>query len=164
MSADPRFTDAASRLQSLQPHLHLRKAAIFIIAFLFLAGMGFFSHGPERLYCIGLAILGSLAFAVQWHRERALVRNRLSAVGMVTGYCIPGRSRYRIVRFIVRRFAPEVPVIKYSFVAFDQKTYSGETGFGARDLRTGDEILVVYNPENPARNHPLGGFIFYSFG
>lgn len=163
MSADPRFTDAPARLQTLQPRLRLRKAAIFIIAFLFLAGVGFFSHGPERFYCFVLAILGSFAFAVQYRREHELVRNRLSAVGTVTGYRIPGRSRYRIVRFIVRRFAPEVPVIKYSFVAFDQKTYSGETGFGARDLREGEGILIIYNPENPARNHPLGGFIFYSF-
>ena len=134
-----------------------------MIAVAFLAGAGFFCHGPQRFYCIGLAILGSLALAVQYRRERELLRNRLSAIGTVTGYRIPGRSRYRIVRFIVRRFAPEVAVIKYSFVAFDQKTYGGETGFGARDLRQEDGIVIIYNPENPARNHPLGGFIFYSF-
>jgi hypothetical protein len=56
-----------------------------------------------------------------------------------------------------------VPIIKYEFVAFDQKMYHGETGWGARGLQKSSQIKILYNPENPARNHPLGGFVFYSF-
>jgi len=163
MKADFQSADATARLQALQPRFQLRKAVIFIVAFVFLFVISFVWHGPERFFYRGLAVFGAFAMAVQYRRERGLVHNHLSAVGVVTDYRIPGRSRYRVVRFFVARFAPEVPVIKYSFTAFDQKTYSGETGFGARDLHKGDMLFIIYNPENPARNHPLGGFIFHSF-
>lgn len=163
MNADFSSDDEIARLQALQPRLQLRKAAIFIAAFVFLFGISFAWHGPERFFYRGLAVLGAFAMAVQYRRERGLVHNRLSAVGVVTDYRIPGRSRYRVVRLFMARFAPEVPVIKYSFTGFDQKTYSGETGFGARDLHKGDMLFVIYNPENPAKNHPLGGFVFYTF-
>lgn len=164
MKADFQFTDAAARLQALQPRLHLRRPAIIILLIVpLLIGVSFFKNGPERFFYRGLAVLVVLAFIVQYRREHAIVYNHLSTIGEVTGYRIPGRSRYRIIRVLMAPFAPEVPIIKYSFLAFDQKTYGGETGFGARDLHRGDRILIIYNPENPAKNHPLGGFIFYSF-
>ncbi|HVO81580.1 MAG TPA: hypothetical protein VMT28_12665 [Terriglobales bacterium] len=54
-------------------------------------------------------------------------------------------------------------VIAIWIVAFDQKTYHGETGWGAAGLKKGSRITILYNPENPARSHPLHGFLFYSF-
>ena len=60
-------------------------------------------------------------------------------------------------------FGKGVPIIKYEFIAFDQKTYQGETGWGATGLEKGSQITILYNPENPRKSHPLGGFVFYSF-
>jgi hypothetical protein len=155
--------DASIRLQTLKPKFRLRVAGIFIVAIVGLGYFGFTRHGVYIAYYGGLAVLGALALIVQYRRERAIVHNRLSAVGVVTDYRIPLRSSPRIVRFLASKFSAEVPLIKYSFVAFDQKTYTGETGWGAYGLYKGAQITVLYNPENAARNHPLRGFIFYSF-
>ncbi|HEY6945144.1 MAG TPA: hypothetical protein VI431_08385 [Candidatus Acidoferrum sp.] len=151
------------RLQTLQPKFHLRIAAVFILAIIILGFFSFTKHGVYRAYYGGLSGLTALALIVQYSRERAIVHNRLSAAGVVTDYRIPLRSGPRIVRFLVSKFSPEVPRIKYSFVAFDQKTYTGETGWGARGLYKGAQLIILYNPGNPAANHPLGSFIFYSF-
>jgi len=64
----------------------------------------------------------------------------------------------------MRKFVPDVPVIKYSLVTFDQKTYTGKTGWRARGLYTGTKIAVLYKPGKPSVNHPITSFIFYSFG
>lgn len=104
------------------------------------------------------------ALIVQYRRKSAVVHNRLSAVGVMTDYRIPLRSKSRVHNFIVSKFSPDVPRMKYSFVAFDQRTYTGETGWGALGLYKGAPITVLYNPENPARNQPLRSFVFYSFG
>jgi hypothetical protein len=163
MAGQFRSSGASARLQTLQPRFHLRIAAIFILAIVFLGFLSFTKRGVYRAYYGGLSGLAAAALIVQYCRERTIVHNRLSAVGAVTHYRIPLRSGPRIVRFLVSKFSPEVPRIKYSFVAFDQKTYTGETGWGARGLYKGAEITVLYNPQNPARNHPLTSFIFYSF-
>jgi len=77
---------------------------------------------PHRAFYGGLAAALAIAMVVQYRRESALVRNALSATAVVTSYRVVGKS------------APHpgkgVPVFKYEFVAFDQQTYTGETGLG----------------------------------
>jgi hypothetical protein len=157
-------SNASMRLQTLKPKFHLRIAAVFILAIVVLGYVGYRRHGVYRAYFGSLAGLAAAALIVQYRRERAIVHNRLSAVGVVTDYRIPLRSGSRIVRFLASKYSPEVPLVKYSFVAFDQKTYTGETGWGTFGLYKGAQITVLYNPENPARNHPLTSLVFYSFG
>jgi hypothetical protein len=157
-------SDANIRLQTLKPKFHLRAAGVFILAIVVLGYVGYRRHGVYRAYFGGLGVLAGVALVVQYRRERTIVHNRLSAVGVVTDYRIPLRSRSRIANFFVSKFSPEVPLIKYSFVAFDQMTYTGETGWGTFGLYKGAQITVLYNPENPARNHPLTSLVFYSFG
>jgi hypothetical protein len=163
MVVNPHSSDANMRLQTLQPRFHLRRAGIFILAFILLGFFSFMKHGVYRAYYGGFAGLGAAALIVQYRRESAVVHNRLSAVGVVTDYRIPLRSKSRVLNSIVSKFSPDVPRMKYSFVTFDQKTYTGETGWGALGLYKGAPITVLYNPENPARNHPLTSFVFYSF-
>jgi hypothetical protein len=163
MAGQFRSSDASERLQTLQPKFHLRIAAIFILAIVFLGFLSFTTHGVYTAYYGGIACLAAVALIVQYCRERTIVHNRLSAVGVVTEYRIPLRSRSRVLNFIVSRFSPDVPCIKYSFVAFDQKTYEGETGWGALGLYKGAQLNILYKPENPRVNHPLASFTFYSF-
>jgi hypothetical protein len=163
MAGQFRSSDASERLQTLQPKFHLRIAAVFILAIVFLGFLSFTKHGFYRAYYGGFACLAAVALIVQYCRERTIVHNRLSAVGVVTEYRIPLRRRSRVLNFIVSRFSPAIPLIKYSFVAFDQKAYTGETGWGSHGLLKGAQITVLYNPENPAANHPLTTFIFYCF-
>ncbi len=56
-----------------------------------------------------------------------------------------------------------VPRIKYSFVAFDGKSYKGETGWNTYRLRAGTRVPVLYRTGNPSTNLPFPSFIFYSF-
>jgi bacteriorhodopsin len=77
-------SDASMRLQTLQPKFHLRIAAIFILAIVFLSFLGFTKHGAFRAYYGGIAFLAAVALIVQYRRERTIVHNRLSAVGVVT--------------------------------------------------------------------------------
>lgn len=163
MDSTSRFSDARTQLQTLQPKFQLRGAAIFLAAILFLGFLSLRRHGAYRAYYGGLSGLAAAALIVQYCRERAIVHNRLSAVGIVTDYLIPLHSAPRIIRFLARKFSPEVPLIKYSFLAFDQKTYTGKTGWGTGGLYKEAQITVLYNPENPAANHPLRSFVFYTF-
>lgn len=156
-------SDASMRLQTLQPKFHLRAVAVFILAIVILSYVGVRRHGVFRAYYGGIACLAAVALIVQYRRERTIVHNRLSAVGVVTEYSIPLRSKSRVLNFIASRFSPGVPLIKYSFVAFDQKTYKGETGWGATNFYEGSRVTVLYDPGNPAANHPLTSLIFYSF-
>jgi hypothetical protein len=156
-------SDASMRLQTLRPKFHLRIAGVFIMAIVFLGSLSFTKHGLYRAYYGGFACLAAVALIVQYCRERKIVHNRLSAVGVVTEYRIPLRSRSRVLNFIASRFSPAIALIKYSFVAFDQKTYEGETGWGARGLYKGAQVTILYKPENPTVNHPLASFTFYSF-
>ena len=147
--------DPSTRLQTLQPKFHIRAAAFFILAIIFLAYLGFTKSGVSAAFYGGLSALAAAALIVQYRRESALVHNRLSAAGVVTEYNVRGKGAPYLGK--------GVPVIKYEFVAFDQKTYKGETGWGATDLHQGSQVTVLYNPGNPAVNHPLTSFIFYSF-
>jgi hypothetical protein len=104
---------------------------------------------------VGLLAFFAFAIIVQYRRETILARNHLSAIALVTGYRLRGKG--------VPHFGKGVPTIKYEFLAFDQKTHHGETGWGTAGLQKGSQISILYNPENPARNHSLGGFVFYSF-
>jgi hypothetical protein len=143
------------RLQTLQPVFHPRIAAVFILAIVFLGFLSFTKHGVFRAYFGGIACLAAVALIVQYCRERTIVHNRLSAVGVVKEYKIRGKSAPYLGKGVM--------VIKYEFVGFDQKTYKGETGWGATNLYEGSRVTVLYDPGNPSVNHPLTSFIFYSF-
>ena len=148
-------TDAGLRLQTLQPKFQFRVVGFFFLCFAFLGYLSYARRGPIRVFYGGLSALGTVALIVQYRKESALVHNRLSAVGVVTEYKVRGKGAPYLGK--------GVPTIKYEFVAFDQKTYKGETGWRAAGLHQGSQVTVLYNPENPAANHPLSGFIFYSF-
>lgn len=153
----------ASDCEGGEPKFRLRVAAIFIVAIVSLGFLTFTKQGVYRAYYGGLSGLAAGSLIVQYRRERASVHNRLSAVGIVTDYRIPLRSGFRVLNFIVSRFSPDIPRIKYSFVAFDQKACKGERGWGARGLYKAARVTILYEPGNPAVNHPLTSFIFYSF-
>lgn len=138
-----------------KPKLRIRPVLFFVGCLAVLGFATYFKPEPYRAFYGGLATLFAFALLVQYRRETSLVRNRLSAIGTVTDYRVRGKG--------VPHLGKGVPTIKYEFVAFDQKTYQGETGWGAAGLMKGSQITVLYNPENPAKNHPLGGFVFYSF-
>src|SRR6266446_9151812 len=142
--------DLTTRLQTLQPKLRLRAVGFLVVCIVFLGCLSYTTRTVYRVFYGGLSALGTVSLIVQYRRERALVRNRLSAVGVVTEYKVRGRGAPYLGK--------GVPVIKYQFVAFDQKTYHGETGWGAGGLAEGESVTVLYNPENPAANHPLSGF------
>jgi hypothetical protein len=92
------------------------------------------SFGVRRAYYGTLCAVAALAMIVRYRRERALVSNRLLVDAFVTDWGKPWRSRSRFVDFFLARLSGNIPVMKYSFVAFDQKTYTGETGWGALGL------------------------------
>jgi len=138
-----------------KPKLRLKPVIFFVVCFVVLVVASYFNSEPQRAFYAGLAAALAIAMIVQYRRESALVRNALFATAVVTSY--------RVVGKYAPRFGKGVPVFKYEFVAFDQKTYTRETGWGAAGLQQGSQIAVLYNPENPARSHPLGGFVFYSF-
>ena len=164
MGTESHLGGAALRMQTARPTLRWRTVTVFLAVILILSFVSFVNHGVRRAYYGTLAGAATLALVVQYRRERALVTNRLQAIGVVTDSGKPLRSRSRFIDSILSRFTGNIPLIKYSFVAFDQKTYTGQTGWGARGLSKGAQITILYNPENPAANHPLAGFIFYSFG
>jgi hypothetical protein len=155
MVEKPNSADAGLRLQTLRPKFQLRAVGFFFLCFAFLGYLSYARRGPIRVFYGGLCALGAVSLIVQYRRESALVHNRLSAVGVVTEYKERGKGAPHLGK--------GVPVIKYEFVAFDQKSYKGSTGWRAAGLYQGAQITVLYNPENPAANHPLSGFIFYSF-
>jgi len=164
MLDDSQLSEATAALPTLRARFRWRVPIALAIGIGVLTYFGVFvKKGPYAIGYPGLAGTLAIAMGLQYRRERALTRNRLAAVGLVTDYWIPFRGKSRILNFIVARFYPEVPRYKYSFVAFDQKSYAGKTGLGSRGLYTGAKIIVLYDPANPATNHPRTGFIFFSF-
>ena len=154
----------APDIQTLQPRLRLH-GPVLILIFLGACPLFFFLlRGINRPFYCGLSILVVSVLLFHFRKEYRLVHDRLTAVGVVTEYRVPWRASSRFVRFLARKFSPDVPVIKYSFVAFDMKTYTGRTGFYAYGLYQGARIAVLYSPGNPTLNHPARSFIFYSFG
>ena len=44
----------------------------------------------------------------------------------------------------MQKFSPDVPVVGYSFIVFDQKTYAGKTGgWKVRDLHKGASMTIL---------------------
>lgn len=150
-------------VQTARATLRWRTVAMFVAVIFILGIVSLHSRGERRAYYGILFAAAALALIVQYSRERALVGNRLLAEAAVTQWRTPVRSRWRVLNAILSQLSGNIPVMKYSFVAFDQKTYTGETGWGARDLRVGARILIVYDASKPARNHPLRSFVFFSF-
>jgi hypothetical protein len=144
-----------SQILTIRPRRRLRPIIFFGLCFALLAVVAYFKPQPYRAVYGGLAALATLGMIVQFRRESALIRNRLSATAVVVDHLVRGKH--------APYFGGGVPIMKYEFLAFDQKTYYGETGWGAAALTKGSHITVLYDPENPARSHPLGGFVFFSF-
>lgn len=148
--------NAGVQIGTKKPKLRLKPIIIFGGCFVMLVVASYFNSEPHRAFYGCLAAALAIAVVVQYRRESALVANALSAIAIVT--------RYRVIGKYAPHFGRGVPVFKYEFVAFDQRTYKGETGWGAAGLQQGSQVTVLYNPENPARSHRLDGFVFYSFG
>jgi hypothetical protein len=158
-AADKKFL-----VQTALATLRWRVVAVFVAVIFILGMVSLYTSGVRRAYYGFLSAAAALALIVQYGREHALVNNRLLAEAVVTAWRRPVHSRSRVVNAIFSRFSGNIPVMKYSFTAFDQKTYAGETGWGARDLYIGARILIVYDASKPARSHPLRSFVFYTFG
>lgn len=156
-------SETTLRLQTLQARFSWRTVVLFGAVILILAIVALKRQGVHSAYYGALSAIGALALIAEYRRERMLVSNRLLAVGVVTDVSKPLRSRSLFVNAILSPFMWNIPLIKCSFVAFDQRTYTGQTGWGARGLYTGAQITILYNPRKPAANHALQGFIFYSF-
>ena len=150
-------------IQTLQPKLRLHGPVVLVILFSTFPLFFFLEHGPNRVVHCGLSILAGCAVLYHFSKEYRLVHDRLTAVGTVTYYGIAYKGSSRILRFIMRKFSPEVPIAEYSFVAFNQRTYTGKTGFRVHRLYRGAKITILYNPAKPSLNHPLTSFIFYCF-
>jgi hypothetical protein len=150
-------------LQTLQPKLRLHGPVVLLILIGSFPLFYFLERGPNRIFHCALAALALGAVSYHFWKESGLVRDRLIAVAVITYYGNPVQKGPRILRRIFRRFAPDVPIIEYSFVAFDQKTYTGQTGWRSRGLYEGAQIAVLYKPGKPKVNHPAASFIFYSF-
>lgn len=150
-------------IQTVQPRLRLHGPLLLVILFGTFPLFYFLEHGPNRIFHCALSILAGCAVLYHFSKEYRLVHDRLTAVATVTYYGRAYKGGSRILQFIMRRFSPDVPIIEYSFVGFDQKTYTGKTGFRVRGLYPGAKIIVLYKPGKPAVNHPARNFIFYSF-
>lgn len=150
--------------QTLQPRLRFHGPIVLAILILSLPLFFFLERGPNRIFHSGLSILAVGAVLYHFSKEYRLVHDRLTAIATVTYYGMAYEGDSRILRFIMCRFSPNVPVIEYLFVAFDQKAYSGRTGWRVRGLYRGVKVPVFYQPEKPSVNHPATSFIFYSFG
>ena len=146
--------DANLSLLAFRPKLRLQPIIFFTGCVAVLGAASYVKPEPYRAFYGGLAALLAMALIVQYRRERRLVSNPLSATAVVTDHKIRGKG--------VPYFGTGVPIIQYEFVAFDLKTYHGETGWGAAGLAKGSQIMVLYNPEDPSKSHPVGGFIFFS--
>lgn len=152
-----------AHVQTLQPRLRLHGPVLLIILFGTFPLFYFLERGPNRSFHCALSILAGCAVLYHFSKEYRLVHDRLTAVATVTHYGMAYKGSSRVLQFIMRRFSPDVPIIEYSFVGFDQKTYTGRTGFRVRGLYQGAKIIVLYKPGKPAMNHPVTRFIFYSF-
>jgi hypothetical protein len=159
-SLSVKSSDVNARVQIMQPQLRLRTALFSLSIIVILALLGFTSNGVYRARFVLLGVAAGIALMVQFRRERALVYNRFSAMGVITEYNLS--TAPKSLRVLISHFGGNARRIKYSFVAFDQRTYVGETGWNTKELRVGLAIPILYNPQDPAQNHPLTSFVFYS--
>jgi hypothetical protein len=150
-------------IQTLQPRLRLHGPVLVVLLFASFPLFYFLERGPNRIFHCGLSILAGCAVLYHFSKEYRLVHDRLTAIATVTYFGSAYKGRSRILRFIMRRFSPPVPIAEYSFLAFDQKSYTGKTGFRVHGLYPGAKIVVIYKPGKPSVNHPVTSFIFYSF-
>jgi len=120
---------ATADIQTLQPHLRLHGPVLILIFVALFPVFFLLLHGINRIFYCRLSILVVSVLLFHLRMEYQLVHDRLVAVGVVTGYRTPLTGNSRFARFIMRKFAPDAPLVKYSFVAFDQKTYTGKTGW-----------------------------------
>src|SRR5207249_4875248 len=147
-----RLESPTTQLQTLRPKFRVHVAALFILLFLVLGFGALAKSGVEGAFYAGLCILTAASLIAQYRKERALVQDHQSAVGVVTEY----RVRWKGAPHM-RKGAPR---IKYSFVAFDMRTYTGETGWGVSGLRKGTQVTILYRTSKPASSLPLRSFIF----
>src|ERR1700756_5138741 len=155
MIESPHLNQVGLATFSAQPKIRMRAVLFFSIC---LAALAFISYAKPQPYRAAYGSLGAVTAVIlvlQYRKERGLIRNRLSATGVVTDYHLRGRGAPHLGK--------GVPIIKYEFVAFDQRTYHGETGWGAQGLHKGSRLTILYEPGNPASNQPLQGLVFYSF-
>ena len=117
----------SSELLTLQPKPRIRPIVFFAGCILVLGCASYFKPEPYRAFYGGLAAFFAFAIIVQYRRETILARNHLSAIALVTGYRVRGKG--------VPHFGKGEPTIKYEFLAFDQKTHHGETGWGTAGLQ-----------------------------
>ena len=150
-------------IQTLQPRLRLHGSVLVVILFGTFPLFFFLEHGPNRVVHCGLSILAGCAVLYHFSKEYRLVHDRLIALATVTYYGMAYKGSSRILRFITCKFSPNVPIAEYSFLAFNQKTYTGKTGFRVHGLYRGAKIPVLYKPGKPSVNHPVTSFIFYRF-
>jgi hypothetical protein len=150
-------------VQTIQPRLRFHGPVLLIILFGTFPLFYFLEHGPNRIFHCALSILAGCAVLYHFTKEYWLVHDRLTAIATVTYYGVAYKGSSRILRFVMRRFSPNVPIAEYSFLSFDQKTYTGKTGFRVHGLYQGAKIMVLYKPGKPSVNHPVTSFIFYAF-
>lgn len=150
-------------IQTVQPRLRLHGPFLILILSATFPLFYFLERGPNRIFHSGLAILAVGAVLYHFSKEYRLVHDRLTAFATVTYFGMAYQGRSRILQFIMRRFSPNVPIAEYSFIAFNQKAYTGKTGFRVHGLYPGAKIPVLYKPGKPSVNHPVTSFIFYSF-
>ena len=158
-----RTLPSTADIQTVQPRLRLHGPVLLILLLGTFPLFYFLERGPNRIGHSGLALLAVGAVLYHLFKEYRLVHDRLTAIATVTYYGTAYKGRSRIVRFIMRKFSPNVPIAEYSFLAFNQKTYTGKTGFRVLGLYPGAKITVIYKPGKPSVNHPVTSFIFYSF-
>ena len=134
---------------------HLRSTALIVVA----AVCGIFvlmlasQQGQVRLFC-ALAFAATVAYGLRrFLKERTIVLHRAVSLGRVI--------ESRKLRTSDGGYNYEA---KYEFTVLDGTAYLGNSGLTIRELPTeGSEIMVLYNPENPAQNLPQDLFWFYKF-
>src|SRR5437660_4387029 len=72
--------------------LRLRPVLFFLGCLAVLGFASYLKPEPYRAAYGSLATLAAMALFVQYRRERRLVRNRLSAIGVVTDYRVRGKG------------------------------------------------------------------------
>jgi hypothetical protein len=146
---------AALTTFAIQPKFRMRAVLFFGACLAALAVVSYLKPQPYRAAYGALGAATAITLTLQYRREHGLIRNRLSATGVVTDYRLRGRGAPHLGK--------GVPIIRYEFVAFDLRTYHGETGWGTQRLNNGSQLTILYDPGNPTTSHPLKGFVFYSF-
>lgn len=150
-------------IQTLQPRLRVHGPVVLLILFGSFPLFFYLEHGPNKIFHCALSVLAGCAVLFHFSKEYRLVHDRLTAIATVTYYGLAYKGSSRILRAMMRRFSPGVPVIEYSFVAFNQKTYTGKTGFRVGGFYEGAKVTILYKPGKPSVNHPATSFIFYQF-